>query len=80
MVFGDAARGRVGSAAPGTPGAMSQTGPSDDPAASLEHEADRLEHHLDELGDHIDDAKKIAAARREENVVDDDDADDASGG
>jgi hypothetical protein len=50
---------------------MSQTGPSDDPAAALEHDADELEHHLEKLDDHISDAQKAAAARREEAIVED---------
>jgi hypothetical protein len=43
---------------------------SEDPAASLEREADRLEHHLEELDEHIHDAHKAAAARREEATPD----------
>jgi hypothetical protein len=37
-----------------------------DPATSLEREADELEHHLDELDSHISDARKAADARRED--------------
>jgi hypothetical protein len=37
-----------------------------DPAASLEREADELEHHLAELDDHISDAQKAADVRRED--------------
>ncbi|HET6509752.1 MAG TPA: hypothetical protein VFG42_23365 [Baekduia sp.] len=49
---------------------MSETGPTADPAASLEREADRLEHHLDQLDDHIHHAQKAAEARRMEATPD----------
>jgi hypothetical protein len=56
----------VGTAASGKSEPMTQPGQDDDPAASMEREADALEHHLEQLDDHIADAHKAADARREE--------------
>src|SRR3954469_24562013 len=54
MLLG-AGRG-VGCARGGKSSIMRETGPTADPAARLEREADRLEHHLDQLDDHIQEA------------------------